>query len=90
MASLTLYPPIVDSSMPAFIAKEKAVCRIYFSLSQFNTKNHFKNVQVSVVKQDSGLSVVNREDGAHYRATGVILNVPFYSAEQKNYITLKF
>lgn len=84
MASLTLYPPIVESSIPAFIVKEDAVCRVYFSLSQFNTRNHFKNVQVSIVKQDSGLSVVNRIDGLHYRATGIILNVPVHSTEQYN------
>ena len=45
MASLTLYPPIVESSMPAFIAKKDAVCRVYFSLSQFNTRNHFKFIR---------------------------------------------
>lgn len=84
MASLTLYPPIVESSMPAFIANKNAVCRVYFSLSQFNTRNHFKNAQVSVVKQDSGLSVVNRTDGERYRATGIILNVPVYQTEQEN------
>ncbi|MBQ8206356.1 MAG: hypothetical protein IJZ77_02745 [Bacilli bacterium] len=84
MASLTLYPPIVESSMPAFVANKNAVCRVYFSLSQFNTRNHFKNAQVSVVKQDSGLSVVNRTDGEHYRATGIILNVPVYQTDQEN------
>lgn len=84
MASSILYPPIVESSMPAFIAKEDAVCRVYFSLSQFNSREHFKNAQVSVVKQDSGLSVVNRTDGERYRATGVILNVPVHATEQEN------
>ena len=84
MASLTLYPPIVESSMPAFIANENAVCRVYFSLSQFNTRKHFENAQVSVVKQDSGLNVVKRVDGQHYRTTGVILNVPVHSTEKEN------
>ena len=84
MASLTLYPPIIESSMPAFIAKKDAVCRVYFSLSQFNTHVHFKNVQVSVVKQDSGLSVVNRSDGSRYRATGIILNVPVHTTDKEN------
>lgn len=84
MASLTLYPPIVESSMPAFIAGQNAICRIYFSLSQFNTREQFTCAHVSIIKQDTGLSVVNRIDGSHYRATGIILNVPIHSTDQEN------
>lgn len=84
MASLALYPPIVENSMPAFVAKTDAVCRVYFSLSPFNNRKHFKNVQVSVVKQDSGLNVVNRINGNRFRATGIILNVPVHETEQEN------
>ncbi len=37
-----LYPPIVDTYMPAFLINsenaEKNICRVYFSLSLFNTQ----------------------------------------------------
>ena len=77
MASLALYPPIVDSYSPAFIAGENAKCRVFFSLSSFNSVNDFETVQATVVRQESGLSVVNdKEDSnGHYRKTGIILNL---------------
>lgn len=77
MASLALYPPIVDSYSPAFIASSDAVCRVFFSLSNFNSINDFQTVQATVVKQDSGLSVVDEktDSDGHYRKTGIILNL---------------
>lgn len=76
MASKVLYPPIVDSYMPAFVAKKNASCRVYFSLSKFNASSDFKTVHVSITKQGSGVSVVNKVDNAsRYRVTGIILNV---------------
>lgn len=77
MASLALYPPIVDSYSPAFIASSNAICRVFFSLSNFNSINDFQTVQATVVKQDSGLSVVNEkvDSDGHYRKTGIILNL---------------
>ena len=77
MASRVLYPPIVDSYMPAFNANDKA-CRIYFSLSKFNSSTDMTSVQATVVKQSTGMSVVNTTDGDNrYRSTGIILNIPF-------------
>ena len=79
MANLALYPPIVDSYTPAFIAGEEAICRVYFSLSSFNIRSDFETVQATVVKQDSGISVVNDTVDdvikGRYRATGIILNL---------------
>lgn len=78
MASRVLYPPILDSYIPAFAAGTTSHCRVYFSLSKFNSRTDFSSVHVSIVKQNSGLSVVNTNDNAalnHYRATGIILNV---------------
>lgn len=93
MASTILYPPIVESVAPAIIAAENSICRIYFSLSRFNAESDFKNVHVSIYKQDSGLNIVNKtlDSDNKYRATGIILNVPFYklaSEENKYYIEI--
>ena len=62
MASSVLYPPIVDNFLPAFVAEDNAVCKVYFSLSKFNSSDDFKTVHVAIYKQDSGLNIVNKED----------------------------
>ena len=58
-----LYPPIVETYMPAFLVgsedTEKNICRIYFSLSMFNSLNQIKNVQVSLRNQSTNLSALN-------------------------------
>lgn len=58
-----LYPPIVETYMPAFLVgsenAEKNICRIYFSLSMFNSLNQIKNVQVSLRNQSTNLSALN-------------------------------
>lgn len=77
MASYILYPPIVDGAMPAFIAGDNSYCRIYFSLSKFNSSIDFKKAHVSIVKQDTGEKVVNPVDGdGVYRAAGIIIDMP--------------
>ena len=91
MASLVLYPPIVDSSMPAFPVQPVSIadetldggsCEIFFSLSKFNVSSDVASVQVSIKKQSTGENVVKREDDDAetsprlFRATGIILDVP--------------
>lgn len=59
MASKTLYPPIVDTQMPAFSPIESSYCRIYFSLSQYNKETEIKGIQVIVNDQRKNSSVVD-------------------------------
>lgn len=75
MASRTLYPPIVDSYMPAFVVGQSLddYCRIYFSLSKFNGLDDFSNAHVSIIKQNTGMNVVDTTKDLH--KTGIILNV---------------
>lgn len=76
MASTTLYPPIVDSYTPAFIASgDAAYCRLYYSLSKFSSSvDTIKSIHISIVKQSSGQSVVNRKDGnERFRSTGILV-----------------
>ena len=80
MASRVIYPPIVDSYLPAFSAEtDNAKCRIPFRLSKFNSSKDIKSVHVSIVKQNTGKNVVNinNNEGGRYRSTGIIINVPF-------------
>lgn len=76
MSSKTIYPPIVDSYMPAFKAGNTP-CRVYFSLSKFNGSSDFTSVHISVVKQNTGMNVVKTTDNTEtgrYRSTGIIIN----------------
>lgn len=52
-----LYPPIVLTTTPAFIRTNG--CRIYFSLSSYNTPEDIKNVQIIINNQNTNLSVLD-------------------------------
>lgn len=51
-----LYPPITDTYMPAFV--RTTACRIYFSLSIYNSIEEIKNVQVIISNQNTNLSAL--------------------------------
>lgn len=51
-----LYPPIVSTYMPAFI--RTTACRIYFSLSIYNSIEEIKNVQIVISNQNTNLSAL--------------------------------
>lgn len=76
MASKVLYPPIVDSYMPAFEAGVNSYCEVYFRLSKFNASSDFSSVHATVVKQSTSMNVVKKiDDNGRYRSTGIILNI---------------
>lgn len=95
MASSVLYAPTVDTYMPAFLAAGngtgEASCKIYFSLSKFNTINDVQSVHISVVKQPSGLNVVEMSSGKsfsegsvnRFRNTGIIVNAKAYPVDDE-------
>lgn len=73
--NINLYPPIVDTYVPAFLADsgtDKDICRIYFTLSQFNTMADIANVQVTVRSQYTNLSVL---DKSKYPSEIMITNI---------------
>ena len=51
-----LYPPIVMDTAPAFVRTES--CKVYFSLSMYNSVTDIKNVQVSLVNQKTNASAL--------------------------------
>lgn len=77
MASMSLYPPILDSSMPAFNYKQK--CPIEFSLSKFNSADEVKSIHISVTYQKSGANAVNKtgvsSSGRHTQSGIIIINM---------------
>lgn len=63
-----LYPPVIDSYMPAFLA-DTSICKIYFALSNFNKQADIKNVQVIITNQNTNTTVL---DATKYPA-GIML-----------------
>lgn len=62
MASLTLnlYPPVLETYMPAFVANGNyTVCKIYFGLSDYNSIENIANAQVLVTNQYNNLTVLD-------------------------------
>lgn len=75
MAINTLYPPIVDTYMPAFKVTEdkgEGICRIYFAISKYNelaptgdnkdNDNKIRSIWISVTNQLTNVSLVNDDD----------------------------
>ena len=95
MASSTLYPPLVNSYEPAFVAGSSSSLRVYFSLSRLSNipAGTELTVHAQIYRQD-GVKVLNTNNdivNKRYRATGIILNlVPTKSETEDNlyYITI--
>lgn len=54
-----LYPAVVSTYMPAFV--RTTACRVYFSLSIYNSVEEIKNVQVIVNNQNTNLSALSEK-----------------------------
>ena len=58
-----LYPPIVATYMPAFLINSgdivKDTCRVYFSISSYNSLSDFKNAQITVADQNTNRTVLS-------------------------------
>lgn len=78
MASNVIYPAIVDSATDAFVSSES--CRVYFSLSKFNTFQDIQQVHASVNFQDTGISVLDTK----LYPNGIVLNLIPQQTEESN------
>lgn len=65
MAMLNLFPPTVSTYADAFLADSnntnKNICKVYFSISAYNTIAEIRNVQVNICNQNTNTSVLNSE-----------------------------
>ena len=92
MASRVLYPPVIPSYVPAFEVQEQSgQVTIPFSLSKFNVGDTFQNIQVAVMKQGNGVTIINNEDDdaqqaeRRFRTNGkVIINVGYHTDPEDN------
>lgn len=87
MALMNLYPPIVDTYMPAFLYTES--CKIYFSLSPYNNFNDIKYAQVTLTYQNSNLTALNSK---HYpneiKVCDIVEDSTIGNTNKKYYITI--
>lgn len=87
MALMNLYPPIVDTYMPAFLYTES--CKIYFSLSPYNSFNDIKYAQVTLTYQNSNLTALNSK---HYpneiKVCDIVEDSTIGNTNKKYYITI--
>lgn len=87
MALINLYPPIVDTYMPAFLYTES--CKIYFSLSPYNSFNDIKYAQVTLTYQNSNLTALNSK---HYpneiKVCDIVEDSTIGNTNKKYYITI--
>ena len=62
--NINLYPPVVETYTPAFLIGssdiQKNTCRVYFSISLYNSLSDIKNAQVTVANQNTNLSVLDK------------------------------
>lgn len=58
-----LYPPIVASSMPAFLINSADGCKLYFSFSSYNSYDDVAFIQISVKHYKTNYSIFQNETG---------------------------
>lgn len=86
-----LYPPTISTYAPAFLidsGTEKDICKIYFSISAYNSYNEIENAQVTISYQNTNLSAL---DEIKYPCGVMITNIyedPAVSSENKYYIKI--
>lgn len=79
MANISLYPPVLENTSPAFIVNnnDNSYCRIYFSLSKLSTyEGSIKSIHISVINQKTGQNVINKVDNPNkrrFRKTGIVI-----------------
>lgn len=65
ITSSNLYPPIVQTYMPAFLkdgSEYETTCRVYFSISPYNSPFNIQNVQVTIRDQNSNKTAFIKAD----------------------------
>ena len=72
---MSLYPPIVDYSMPTFDYKATSV-RIYFSLSPFMRMEDIKQMHISVRYQTNNANALSPIYVANIKATNIFEVTP--------------
>ena len=84
----TLYPPLIDTFMPAFLTSGPAVAN--FSISPYNSSNTISRIHVSLVNQLSNLNAfAENSAAAQTNFRGELVNGVWILSfeEAENYLT---
>ena len=65
----TLYPPLIDTFMPAFEKSGPAIAT--FSISPYNTNADIARIHVSLVEQTTNLNAFKQNDSSMNLVNGV-------------------
>ena len=60
VGSNNIYPPIVTSFAPNFVIGSEKGCRVYFSISTYNSIGEYQDIHISVTKQSDNISALSR------------------------------
>lgn len=60
VGSNNIYPPIVSPFSPNFVIGNEKGCRIYFSISSYNSMSEYKDIHITVTKQSDNITALNR------------------------------
>ena len=83
--SNSLYPPIIDTYMPAFIITDN-ICKVYFALSKYNNPENIKSVWVTINNQYTNKSVLNTQTGLKAFSLGD--PDPARNSDDRYYVTI--
>ena len=60
VGSNNIYPPIVTSFSPNFIIGSEKGCRVYFSISAYNSISEYKDIHITVTRQSDNITALNK------------------------------
>lgn len=87
MGSSNLYPPIIDTYMPAFLKNQ--TCRVYFSLSSLNSISSINHAQILVVNQNSNYTALSSSVWSNGIKIDLIKTDLSITTDEKYYIEIK-
>lgn len=56
-----IYPPIVSPFAPNFVIGSEKGCRVYFSISAYNSIGEYKDLQITVTRQSDNITALNNK-----------------------------
>ena len=82
-----IYPPVVNPFAPTFVIGSPDGCRVYFSISAYNSINEYKDVHITVTKQSDNLTAL---DKANYPSQIKIIPAIVNTTDIPNYWRINY
>lgn len=60
VGSNNIYPPIVTPFSPNFVIGSDEGCRVYFSISAYNSFSEYKDIHITVTRQSDNITALNK------------------------------